>query len=241
MISTTDRHEDFRAEESQTAKVMLARRPAGAVLAGLIVLAVVRELAASASATNKDVWAEKWCELNDCQGQRAAQEREGHMAKVRHEHDKATRRYEATGEIKAINGESVKHAYFGYDGPVLDHPAFPGVAAEHAERAERMHEENAIGFRRIVEKRAVIPPQPGGGYLLPNSEEASQLAVREQDDTAIGMARRRHAVLKEQLRMMAELIQSRMKEENERLSKKIEDLEALMGGLEEYGRVTLEG
>ena len=39
-------------------------------------------------------------------------------------------KHAATGEVKAIRGESTKYAYFGYDGPTLDHPAFPGVAAE---------------------------------------------------------------------------------------------------------------
>lgn len=41
-----------------------------------------------------------------------------------------------------------------------------------------MHEEHALGFRDIVAKRAAVPPQPGGGYLLPGSDEAKQLAVR---------------------------------------------------------------
>lgn len=52
------------------------------------------------------------------------------VAKVEQEHCKIARRYAATGEVKAIRGESTKYAYFGYDGPTLDHPAFPGVAAE---------------------------------------------------------------------------------------------------------------
>jgi hypothetical protein len=77
----------------------------------------------------------------------------------------------------------------------------PGVAAEHAERAERLHEENALGIRKVVQQRMISPPQPGGGYLLPSSDEASQLAVRELDDSAVGMARRRHNYMKEQLRM----------------------------------------
>ena len=153
------------------------------------------------ASTSKDVWAEKWCELNDCFGVREAEQREGAMAKVAKEHRKATRRYQATGEVKAINGEQVASAYFGYDGPTLDHPAFPGVAAEHAERAERQHEENALGFRRIVKQRTISPPQPGGGYLLPSSDEANHLAVRELDDSAVGIARRRFDVMKEQLRM----------------------------------------
>eukprot|EP00277_Geminigera_cryophila_P029574 CAMPEP_0179488148 /NCGR_PEP_ID=MMETSP0799-20121207/63871_1 /TAXON_ID=46947 /ORGANISM="Geminigera cryophila, Strain CCMP2564" /LENGTH=74 /DNA_ID=CAMNT_0021303455 /DNA_START=20 /DNA_END=241 /DNA_ORIENTATION=+ len=69
------------------------------------------------ASTSKDVWAEKWCELNDCFGVREAEQREGAMAKVAKEHRKATRRYQATGEVKAINGEQVASAYFGYDGP----------------------------------------------------------------------------------------------------------------------------
>ncbi len=53
-------------------------------------------------------------------------------------------RYQTTGEIKAIRTEVVEGAYFQYDGPVLDHPAFPGVAQEHALRSERKHEAFAV-------------------------------------------------------------------------------------------------
>ena len=171
--------------------------------AGLFLCAVVlmAQFNGHVASTNKDVWAEKWCELNDCYGVRAAEQREGAVAKVEKEHRKVTRRYLTTGEVKAINSELVQSAWFGYDGPVLDHPAFPGVAAEHSERAERRNEENAIGIRQIVEKRAISPPQPGGGYLLPQSDEASKLAVRELDDGPVGVARRRYSILKNELRM----------------------------------------
>lgn len=174
------------------------RGAAGVVLFALLVIA---SLDGHAASTNKDVWAEKWCELNDCYGIRAAEQRQGAVAKVEKEHRKATRRYRTTGEVKAINSEHVAVAYFGYDGPTLDHPAFPGVAAEHAERAERAHEENALGIRKVVQQRTISPPQPGGGFLLPSSDEAGQLAVRALDDSTIGMARRRHSAMKEQLRM----------------------------------------
>ena len=53
-------------------------RAAGAVLCALLVLA---SLDGHAASTNKDVWAEKWCELNDCYGIRAAEERQGAVAK----------------------------------------------------------------------------------------------------------------------------------------------------------------
>ena len=104
-------------------------RAAGSVLCVVLVFA---SLDGHAASTNKDVWAEKWCELNDCYGIRAAEERQGAVAKVEKEHRKATRRYRATGEVKAINAEHVAVAYFGYDGPTLDHPAFPGSLVARA-------------------------------------------------------------------------------------------------------------
>ena len=179
----------------------MAGRRHGAASLVLCAALLLARLDAEGATTGKDVWAEKWCELNDCYGIREAEQRQGALAKVEREHRKATRRYRATGEIKALNSEAVATAWFGYDGPTLDHPAFPGVAAEHAERAERAHEEHALGVRKVVQQRTIAPPQPGGGYLLPDSSEATQLAVREQDDSAIGVARRRHGVMKEQLRM----------------------------------------
>jgi hypothetical protein len=178
---------------------MAVRRRRTAIL--LCAALVLAGLDADAATTGQDVWAEKWCELNDCFGIREAEQRQGALAKVALEHRKATRRYRATGEVKAINSEAVTTAWFGYDGPTLDHPAFPGVAAEHAERAERAHEAHALGVRKVVEQRTIAPPRPGGGYLLPSSDEATQLAVSEQDDSAIGVARRRHDVMKEQLRI----------------------------------------
>jgi hypothetical protein len=54
-------------------------RAAGAVLCVVLVFA---SLDGHAASTNKDVWAEKWCELNDCYGIRAAEERQGAVAKV---------------------------------------------------------------------------------------------------------------------------------------------------------------
>uniref|UniRef100_A0A6T7TMM8 PDZ domain-containing protein n=1 Tax=Hanusia phi TaxID=3032 RepID=A0A6T7TMM8_9CRYP len=152
-------------------------------------------------AAARDDWAEQWCELNDCYGVKEREKRQSVVEKVEKEHRKAARRYETTGEIRAIKTEAVQLAYFGYDGPVLDHPAFPGVANEHAERAERRQEEYAQSIRRMVEQRAISPPTPSGGYLLPDSDEARQLAVREQDDSAIAIARRRHAEMKSEVRM----------------------------------------
>lgn len=98
----------------------------------------------------------------------------------------------------------------------------PGVANEHAERAERRNEAFAIEQRKKAEVRSVSPPEPTEGYLLPSSKEATQLAVRDQvqtvtylcaahaihgpdvrlqEDTAVGMARRRHQIMKEEVRI----------------------------------------
>eukprot|EP00291_Cryptomonas_curvata_P015703 CAMPEP_0172152946 /NCGR_PEP_ID=MMETSP1050-20130122/1144_1 /TAXON_ID=233186 /ORGANISM="Cryptomonas curvata, Strain CCAP979/52" /LENGTH=264 /DNA_ID=CAMNT_0012821373 /DNA_START=70 /DNA_END=861 /DNA_ORIENTATION=+ len=146
-------------------------------------------------------WAEKWCELNDCYGIRAAESNKVAMAKVEREARKALRRYQTTGEIKAIRTEVVEGAYFQYDGPVLDHPAFPGVAQEHALRSERKHEAFAVAARDMIEKRSLSPPSPTGGYISPESDDAKELAVRENMDSGIAIARRRHSVMREKTRM----------------------------------------
>ena len=65
-------------------------------------------------------------------------------------------RYQTTGEIKAIRTEVVEGAYFQYDGPVLDHPAFPGVAQEHALRSERKHEAFAVAVS-LRSGRSLLP------------------------------------------------------------------------------------
>lgn len=149
----------------------------------------------------REDWAAKWCELNDCHGVQEAEQRSAAAEKYEREVRKAARRYATTGEVKAIRTEAVQGAFFGYDGPVLDHPAFPGVANEHAERAERRNEAFAIEQRKKAEVRSVSPPEPTEGYLLPSSKEATQLAVRDQEDTAVGMARRRHQIMKEEVRI----------------------------------------
>ena len=152
-------------------------------------------------ADGRDDWAEKWCELNDCHGIKAAEQARDANAKVEREFKKAQRRYEATGEIRAVKSEAVLHALFQYDGPTIDHPAFPGVAAEHGERAERRHEQAAIEYRKEVEQRAIAPPTPSGGYLLPGTETAKGLAVRDDTSSAVGAAKRRHTMMTEELRM----------------------------------------
>ncbi len=75
----------------------------------------------------RDDWAQKWCELNDCHGVQEAEKRDAAAELHEKEIRKVARRYKTTGEIKAIRAETVQAAFFGYDGPVLDHPAFPGM------------------------------------------------------------------------------------------------------------------
>jgi len=162
-------------------------------------LMVVVCLAVQCSADES--WAEKWCELNDCYGIRAAEAQKTAVAKLEKESKKSVRRYHTTGEIRAIKSEAVEGAYFQYDGPVLDHPAFPGVAAEHAMRAEKRHEAYAIAVRAEMEKRSLSPPSPTGGYLPPHSSEARGLAVRENAEHGVGIARRRHSVMREKTRL----------------------------------------
>ena len=94
-------------------------------------------------------WADTWCEINDCKGVRAAEQKDEKVEARQKDVRIVTRRYHATGEIRAIKSEHVKTTYFQYDGPTLDHPAFPGVAAEHAERKERDNEKAAVAARRL--------------------------------------------------------------------------------------------
>ena len=61
-------------------------------------------------------WADHWCEINDCKGVKAAEVKDEKMEARKKDVRIATRRYHATGEVRAIKSEHVKTAYFQYDG-----------------------------------------------------------------------------------------------------------------------------
>ena len=92
------------------------RRAAGTCSAALALALALLALQLGPS-WSKD-WADHWCEINDCKGLKAAEVKdekvEAHSKEVRI----ATRRYYATGEIRAIKSEHVKAAFFQYDGCV---------------------------------------------------------------------------------------------------------------------------
>lgn len=92
------------------------RRAAGTCSAALALALALLALQLGPS-WSKD-WADHWCEINDCKGLKAAEAKdekvEAHSKEVRI----ATRRYYATGEIRAIKSEHVKAAFFQYDGCV---------------------------------------------------------------------------------------------------------------------------
>ena len=179
----------------------MARPPlCGTFRAVLLACGVALSLAAGVE-HERDDWAEKWCELNDCNGVKAAEHTRAVNARLEREQNKAQRRYEATGEIRAVKSEAVQHALFAYDGPTLDHPGFPGVAAKIGERDERINEAFAVAARKDVETRAITPATPTGGYLLPGTEEANHLAVRQEHSSAVAAAQRRHSMMKEELRI----------------------------------------
>jgi len=179
----------------------MARHPlSGTFRAVLLACGVALSLEAGVE-NERDDWAEKWCELNDCNGVKAAEHTRAVSARLEREQNKAQRRYEATGEIRAVKSEALQHALFAYDGPTLDHPAHPGVAAALGERAERSNEAFAVAARWNVEARAILPADPTGGYLLPGTEEANHLAVRHEHSLAVGAAQRRHSMMKEELRI----------------------------------------
>jgi len=179
----------------------MARHPlCGTFRAVLLACGVALSLAAGVE-HERDDWAEKWCELNDCNGVKAAEHTRAVNARLEREQNKAQRRYEATGEIRAVKSEAVQHALFAYDGPTLDHPGFPGVAAKIGERDERINEAFAVAARKDVETRAITPATPTGGYLLPGTEEANHLAVRQEHSSAVAAAQRRHSMMKEELRI----------------------------------------
>mmetsp|Transcript_6729 Transcript_6729/g.15523 ORF Transcript_6729/g.15523 Transcript_6729/m.15523 type:complete len:950 (-) Transcript_6729:93-2942(-) len=166
-------------------------------IAGLVLLCFLLEHAAA-----KD-WAEHWCEINDCSGVKAstkeAETAEAFAAEVRI----ATRRYHATGEIRAIKSDAMKTAYWQYDGPVLDHPAFPGVANEHAERAERRNEAAAIAMRRTVKEREALGAdfRPENGFLPTESHEAKALHAVEEEHAAVAVAKARFKHLEDEMRV----------------------------------------
>jgi hypothetical protein len=61
-------------------------------------------------------WADHWCEINDCKGVKAAEVKDEKMEARNKEVRIVTRRYHATGEVRAIKSEHVKVSYFQYDG-----------------------------------------------------------------------------------------------------------------------------
>jgi hypothetical protein len=61
-------------------------------------------------------WADHWCEINDCKGVKAAEVQDEKMDARKKDVRIVTRRYHATGEVRAIKAEHVKTAYFQYDG-----------------------------------------------------------------------------------------------------------------------------
>lgn len=64
-------------------------------------------------------WADHWCEINDCKGVKAAEAKDEKIESHNKEVRIATRRYYATGEIRAIKSEHVKTSFFQYDGYIL--------------------------------------------------------------------------------------------------------------------------
>ena len=148
-------------------------------------------------------WADTWCEINDCKGVRAAEQKDEKVEARQKDVRIVTRRYHATGEIRAIKSEHVKTTYFQYDGPTLDHPAFPGVAAEHAERKERDNEKAAVAARREAEKRAAMGAewQPDGGYLPQSHPDAVALLAVDAEHAAVAVAKERFKHLAEETRI----------------------------------------
>lgn len=148
-------------------------------------------------------WAEHWCEVNDCKGEKAAVANAGKMDSQEKEIRIATRRYHATGEVRAIKAENVKAAMWQYDGPTLDHPAFPGVAQEHAVKAEKRSEEAAIAARKQAEKRAALGAdfKPGGGYLPPAHHDAQALVAIDEEHPAVEHAKHKFKHMAEEARI----------------------------------------
>ena len=108
-------------------------------------------------------------------------------------------RYKATGEIRAIKTAMVHQSTFQYDGPTIDHPAFPGVSRELSEKKERKDENFAIEARKQAAINAANPSQPAGGYLLPGAKAAQELAVSNPEDASAAVSRRRHQKMKEEV------------------------------------------
>lgn len=81
----------------------------------LVVLLVLALHLSPSLVLGKD-WADHWCEINDCKGVKAAEVQDEKMQARKKDVRIVTRRYHATGEIRAIKSEHVKTAYFQYDG-----------------------------------------------------------------------------------------------------------------------------
>lgn len=148
-------------------------------------------------------WADTWCEINDCKGVKAAEARD-EVSESRHKEVRiATRRFYATGEIRAIKSEHVKVAYFQYDGPTLDHPAFVGVANEHSERKERQNEEAAVAARKEAKRRAALGAdwRPEGGYLAQSHADAQALIAVDAEHAAVLVAKERFRHIAEEVRI----------------------------------------
>lgn len=101
--------------------------------------------------------------------------------------------------MRAIKTSSVQAAYFQYDGPSIDHPAFPGVANEIAQKLERKHEKFALEARKQAAINALNPPRPSGGYLLPGDKAVKDLAVTSMEASSAAVARRRHQKMKDEV------------------------------------------
>ena len=148
-------------------------------------------------------WAEHWCEVNDCKGEKAAVANADQVDAHEKEIRISTRRFHATGEVRAIKSENVKAAMWQYDGPTLDHPAFPGVAQEHAVKSEKKFEEAAIAARKQAEKRAALGAgfKPGGGYLPSSHKDAQTLVAVEEEHPAVEYAKHKFRHLAEEARI----------------------------------------
>jgi hypothetical protein len=87
--------------------------------------------------------------------------------------------------------------------PTLDHPAFPGVANEHAERKERQNEEAAISARKEAKKRAAMGAEwrPDGGYLPQSHPDATALLAVDAEHAAVLVAKERFKHKAEEVRI----------------------------------------